>query len=93
MKPKKPGIKGLAKLVRLEEAFRKNFEAEDKAREEGLRLSRQVGRLGAQAVKKIHQADFDGALAMPRKRRSGVFRRYGTPGFFITGKRNSLKRS
>lgn len=64
MKKENPLLHGFDALPELEKVFRKNFEAEDKAREKGLRLSRQVGRCGAQAVKKIHHADFDGACLL-----------------------------
>ncbi len=45
-------------LEKLEKNFKDFLDNEDKAREQALRLSREVIRLSSQAIKKIHHADF-----------------------------------
>lgn len=48
-------------LEKLEKEFKDFFEAEDLAREQSLKFSREVTRLSARAIRKIHQDDFEQA--------------------------------
>ncbi|MGB9641769.1 MAG: haloacid dehalogenase [Candidatus Ratteibacteria bacterium] len=56
-------MKGTAKkqniLENLEKDIRDFFESEDKAREQALKLSREVTRCSARAIKKMHQENFE----------------------------------
>jgi len=53
-----------ADLENLEKKFKDLFDSSDFAREEGLKLSRQIGRVAAQAIKKMHQGDFNASYAL-----------------------------
>ncbi|MCM8820492.1 MAG: translin family protein [Candidatus Omnitrophica bacterium] len=50
-------------MKKSEEKLKAFFEKEDRAREESLKLCREIGRLAADSIKKIHQRHYDKAEA------------------------------